>query len=231
MKQLSVVLVETMNSGNLGAVARVMGNFGYSDLLLVKPLCEVDGEARKRSKHALNILKSAKIVDSFGFLRDNFDLIIGTTGKIGTDYNIMRSPILSYELPEMIKGVKGKIALIFGSEEKGLSNEMLSLCDFVVHIPSSKKYPVLNLSHSVGVLLYELSKIENSVLTTHALASAKEKDIILGVIDELINDVKFRAPSEKVTQRKVWRRIIGKSLITKRESFAIMGFLKKLKGK
>lgn len=231
MNKISVVLVETANSGNLGAVARVMANFGLSELVLVKPKCSIDEEARKRAKHAQGVLKGIKVVNDFNVLKKKFDLIIGTTGKIGTDYNVVRSPVLSYELAEFISGKKGKIALVFGSEEKGLSNEHLSLCDFVVHIPSSKKYSVLNISHSVGIILYELSKSINDVRSNHVLASFKEKEVILELLDEIIGGLKFRAPSEKVTQKKVWRRIVGKSMITKRESFALIGLLKKIRKK
>jgi len=229
MKDISIILVGTKTSGNLSAVARVMANFGVSKLLLVEPKCNIDEDARRRAKHAQEVLQGIK-KKSFVSIRKNFDVLIATTGKIGTDYNINRSPILLPEINKSLSGFKGKVGLVFGSEEKGLSNEMLAKCDFALHIPSSKSYPVINLSHAVGIVLYELSK-NVSLRETHKLATRLEKDLMISLLDEIIDSLKSGLPTEKETQKKVFRRIIGKSMITKRESFAVLGLLKKIRKK
>jgi len=99
---LTLVLVETSNPGNLGAVARVMANFNLSKLVLVNPKCSPkDIDALVRSKHAYQILKKAKIVKNLDDVRA--DYLIATTAQLGTDYNIPRSPLSPELLTEKIK--------------------------------------------------------------------------------------------------------------------------------
>ena len=223
---LSIILIQPKTQGNLGAICRVMKNFGLKDLILINPRCKIGLEARKRAKHANDILKNAKIKDE-SYLK-NFHTLIATTSRLGTDYNIPRSPITPDQLIKIINTNK-KIALIFGREDKGLTNEEIKQADFIVSIPTSKIYPSLNLSHSVAILLYELFK-EKENITSHILpASKQEKDHLLKMINQSLNRLEFSTQSKKQTQITIWKRIIGKSFLTKRESFALMGFFKKIR--
>ena len=218
---ITVILVEPKNSGNVGAIARTMANFGCSNLVLVNPRCNhLSQTARNRAKWAQDVLKKAKIKKSI----PKMQTLVATTARIGTDYNIPRSPISPKELSEI---AKGNIGLIFGRESSGLTNEEIKLADFVVTIPASKKYPVMNLSHSVAILLYELSKEDH---TSHIQSASKaEKQQILKMLNKTLNKMDFKTPSKKQTQKIVWKKLLGKSFLTKREAFALMGFFKKLK--
>ena len=218
---ISVVLIEPRNSGNVGAIARVMANFGFSNLILVNPKCNhLSQTARNRAKWAQKVLQKAKVVKNI----PKMDTLVATTAKIGTDYNIPRSPITPSQLSS---SCKGKIGVVFGRENTGLTNEEILSCDFVVTIPASKKYHVLNLSHSVSVLLYELSK-ETHI--SHIIPASKaEKDQIMKMLNKALGKMEFSTKDKKQTQVKVWKRMIGKSFLTKREAYALMGFLKKLK--
>ena len=223
---ISIVLIQPSNSGNLGAVARIMANFELKNLLLVKPKCKIhSSQAEKRAMHGLSVLKKAKIID-FDDLK-KFDYLIATTSKLGTDYNIPRSPISPEQLAKKVN-INKKIAILFGPEDKGLTNEQLSKCDFSVTIPSSKSYPALNLSHSVAIILYELFKNKPNVSSHIISASKKEKQQIMKLINQALNKMQFQTPSKKQTQQIVWKKILGKSFLTKREAYALMGFLKKL---
>lgn len=217
---LSVILVEPKNSGNVGAVARSMANFNFSKLILVNPKCNhLSQTARNRAKWAQDVLKKAKITKSI----PKFDTLVATTAKIGTDYNIPRSPISPAQLSKI---AKGNIGLLFGRESIGLTNEEIKLADFVVSIPASSKYPVMNLSHAVTILLYELSKEDH---TSHiTLASEADKKQILKLLNKKMSKMDFATKEKKQTQIKVWKRMISKSFLTKREAFALMGFIKKL---
>lgn len=230
---ISVILIGPENSGNIGAVARTMKNFGFKDLVIINPKVKVDTiTSRKRSKHAQEIIKKAKIKDKSYLKR--FDCLIATTGKLGTDNNIKRSPITPRQLSSLIKekNLKSKkIGLVFGRESKGLYNEELDLCDFVVSIPTDKRYFSMNLSHAVSVLLYELSLEDKtySKITDHFVyASKPEKEQIMKNLEKIFSQVNFKTESKKDTQRLVWKRIISKSFLTKREAFSVIGFLKKL---
>jgi TrmH family RNA methyltransferase len=218
---ISVVLVEPKNSGNIGAVARVMANFGFEKLVLVNPKCNhLSQTARNRAKWAQIVLKKAKVVKKIPKL----GTLVATTAKIGTDYNIPRSPITPKQLSSLCKG---SVGIVFGREGTGLTNEEILECDFVATIPASKKYPVLNLSHSVAVVLYELSK--ESHISHIIPASKKEKEQIMKMLNKALDKMQFATKEKKQTQIKVWKRMIGKSFLTKREAFALMGFLKKIK--
>lgn len=218
---ISVILIEPSKSGNVGAVCRVMKNFGFSKLILVNPKCNhLSQTSKNRAKWAQEILNKAKVVKKIS----KFDTLVATTAKIGTDYNIPRSPITPKQLSSI---AKGNIGLIFGRESSGLTNEEILQADFVVTIPASEKYPVMNLSHSVAILLYELSQEDH---TAHIqLATKTEKQQIMKMLKSKLNKMDFSTKEKKQTQIKVFKRIINKSFLTKREAYALMGFLKKLK--
>ncbi len=216
---LSVILVEAKNSGNVGAIARSMANFGFSKLILVNPRCKhLSQTARNRAKWAQDVLKKAKVVNKI----PKVDTLIATTAKLGSDYNIPRVPISPKQLSKV---AKGNIGLLFGRESIGLTNEEIQQADFVVSIPASKKYPVMNLSHAVTILLYEISKEDH---TFHIkLATEADKRQVLKLLNQKMKSMDFKTKEKKQTQIKVWKRMISKSFLTRREAFALMGFLKK----
>lgn len=227
---LSLVLIEPETPGNIGAIARVMDNFGITSLVLVNPTCNhLSEEACNRATHGITILKNAKIITEKQL--SSFDIIIGTTARVGTDYNIRRSPLLPVDLARKMTMIKGKkIALVFGRESHGLSNKEIALCDFIVTIPTAKKNPTLNVSHAVAIILYELHRQERSdeLLSPFPPISSKEKKIIYTLIDKRLDAMQFTTPEKRETQKTIWRHILGKAMLTKREAFALLGFFKKI---
>ncbi len=220
---ISIILVEPEHPGNVGAVARVMKNFGFNDLILVNPKCDpCCEEARNRAKWANVVLKKAKTRKK---MPKDFDYLIGTTARLGTDYNIPRSPLTPEQLVEKISN--RKTGILFGPESTGLRNEEIELCDFTVTIPTKKAYSSLNLSHSVAIILYKLSRIK---LKNFPAATGKEKKILLDYIEKSIEKMDFSTKEKKETQRTVWKKVIGKAMLTKREAFALMGFFRKIRG-
>ncbi len=230
-----IALSEVEHAGNLGAVARVMANFDQRNLLLIDPRCSPkDEEARKRAKHALPLLEKARIAQWDEL--DKFDIIIGTTSQLGTDYNLPRSPLLPGELAKKLASAdlaKKKVALLFGPEGPGLSNEQLLVCDFVVTIPTSRKYPTLNLSHAVAVLLYEMSRDAQgkAILEKYPLAGKREKDVALELVNDIMPHLEFTRGKKEETHRRVWKRMLGKAMLTNREMAALLGFLRRTKEK
>lgn len=224
---LSVILIEPETSGNVGAIARVMKNFDFDSLILVDPKCEIDEEAKKRAKHAGDVLENAEIA-SFDIL-DEFDYLVATTSKIGRDYNILRSPMDCEDFAISCDFTK-KVGLVLGREGKGLYNEEIAKCDFVVSISSSVEYPVMNLSHACAILLYEIFKNSDNKRTGDDITpiSADEKKQIMKMIDDCLNKMDFLNEEKKETQRLVWNRLFSKAFLSKREAFAVMGFLRKI---
>lgn len=227
---VDVVLIGTENEGNLGAVARSMLNFNFKNLVLIDPLCDhLSSEAIKRSKHAKAILDNVKIIKIHDLKK--YDFVIATTSKMGNDYNISRSALKPNDLAKKISLINNKkIAILFGRESSGLTNEEISYADYVVSIPTSKSYPAMNLSHSVAIILYEIyhSINEENILSHINIMGAKEKEVILNLFNDIFDKLEFKTPEMKDTQKLIWKRIIGKSQMTKREAFAVIGFLKKL---
>ncbi len=222
---INIILVEPETPGNIGAVARAIKNFGFENLYLINPKCNhLSKESIDRASHAKDILLNAKTI-SFNELQ-KFDYKIATTSELGTDYNIPRSPIKPSELKKIIKP-KTNIALVFGRESSGLNNKEIQQMDFIMTIPTSKKYPSMNLSHAVAITLYELHQKEN--ITSHITpATEKELKQIQKMFNQILDKTEFKTKEKKETQKKVWKRIFSKSFMTKRESFAVMGLLKKL---
>jgi TrmH family RNA methyltransferase len=227
---ISVILIGPKNSGNIGAIARLIKNFGLKDLVVIDPKCRINTiTARKRAMHAEDIIKKTRS-KSLSYLK-KFDYLIATTSKLGTDYNIPRSPIQPEQLAEKLSKIKNrKIGIVFGREDKGLFNNEIALCDYTVTIPTSPSYSAMNLSHSVSIILYELFKQskEQKITDRFIPASNIEKQQVLKMLKKAMKNMDFKTKEKKQTQILVWKKLISKSLLTKREAYALMGFLKKI---
>ena len=218
----TVVFIEPESSGNIGALARVMKNFGLRDLILVNPQCTIDREAKTRAKHAFDVIEKARIVKGFDKIGD-FDFVIGTTGKIVAGYDEVRHSITPRELAKQIKN-KNKIALVFGREGIGLKNEELSVCDIVVHIPTDHRYPVMNVSHAAAVVFYELFSADKRFGSG---ASSREKKILFDHFEKILNRLEGIRDKKKVA--KVFRNVMNRAMIEGKEAHTIAGALNEIK--
>jgi tRNA/rRNA methyltransferase len=233
---IQIIFLEPSHPGNIGAIARSMKNFGLDKLVLIDPRCKIDQEAKNRAKHAQEVLKNAKTFKSLLHMREKLklDYLVGTTAAMGRDYNIPRIPITPEQFAMKAKeiGDRLNIGLIIGREGDGLTNEEILECDFVVSIPAYKEYPTLNASHAASIIFYELFKhlsIKSKNQVGHIkLATEKDKEILMKEINDKIKNIKFATESKRETQRRLWKRLIGKSFLSKREAQALIGFLKKL---
>ena len=152
---LCIVLANPGHDGNIGAVARSMLNFGITDLRVIGRDGEWSDEARNRAKNAQTVLDSAKLVSTFADATSDCSVIVGTSGKREDgDKTALRHFLLPGELPKRLSGIDGRVAMVFGPENKGLLNEELRLCDLLVTIPTWEGYPILNLSHAVSIICF-----------------------------------------------------------------------------
>ncbi len=226
--QLSVVLHQPMYEGNVGSVARAMKNFGFHELVLVKP-CRLKEFSRAMASHAQDLLAEARIAPSLDDALSGADLVVGTTGKrIGEGQRHLRLhlrvPCLTpKELAERLAPWEGKVAILFGPEDCGLSNDELMDCDLVVSIPTSDGYPVMNLSHAAAILLYELSGIGPGEVK---MADGGSLDRLYARYREWLCSIDY--PTHKIEYTMLMlRRIYGRSGLTEREVNTILGALKK----
>ena len=230
---VDVVLVEPEIAGNLGAIARAMKNFNLNKLIVIKPKFDINSEeVRNRAKHANDIIDKIKIVNSIKEL--DYDYKIATTGKLSSDYNLMRTPMTPKEFSEKIKKINhSSMAIFFGRESCGLTNKELELMDFIVNIPTSENYKVLNLSHAATIIFYELFNTEGdkNLKEKYKPIGKNEKETLEKLHTEIISKLEFEMESKKKIQLILWKKIISKSMLSNREAFALMGLLRKIKEK
>ncbi len=225
---IHVVLVELKIPENVGFIARVLKNFGYENLWLYK--CKVTEESFKTAANARDLLEKARKIEDLNSFLSKFNLVVGTTGISGGDYRYFRKPMLTpNELKEFIEG---EVAILFGREDYGLLNEELEMCHVLVKIPTSDIYPVMNVSHAVAVILYELSSKKTS---EEKLATAGDIEIMINKVSELMELIDFPAVRRK-REIVTLRRVLGRARMRDYEFESLMGiftktisFIKRLK--
>ncbi|ADG12936.1 TrmJ/YjtD family RNA methyltransferase [Methanocaldococcus infernus] len=225
---IKVILVHPKYGGNVGSVARVMKNFGFKELRIVGDRKIINDEAKMMAVHAKDILEKAKFYETFDSAIEDLDFIIATSGARGGDRNLKRVPITPRELAEKIKEVRGNIGLVFGREDDGLYNEELDKCDLLVSIPTSEEYPIMNLSHAVAVILYELyiSKVGNKFLDINIREASKEdKELLIKKFNEFI-DKKDIPEHKKELCKIIFKRLVNRAFITGKEAWTLMSAFK-----
>ena len=196
LNSVKVVLVGTTHPGNIGATARAMKNMGILDLALVEPKEFPSDVATFRSKAAKDILEKASVHTSLEEAISECELVVGTSARGRTVPWPVLNPREAAE--EMHKSsLNGKVAIVFGREDRGLTNEELGLCNFHVHIPSDPEYSSLNLSQAVQILAYEirLSYLQdlhvNEEYWDVELANNEQTERLINHMDELMQEVDF----------------------------------------
>lgn len=153
--QIRIVLVETSHSGNIGAVARAMKNMGLGNLWLVNPNSFPDEASYARSSGASDVLDRATVVSTLDEAIADCVVVMGTSARgRKVPWPVIAPPDAAATASEAAKG--GRVALVFGRENHGLSNDELQRCHYHIHIPSNPEYSSLNLAMAVQVMCYEL---------------------------------------------------------------------------
>ncbi|MCE7741164.1 MAG: TrmJ/YjtD family RNA methyltransferase [Candidatus Heimdallarchaeota archaeon] len=229
---LDIILVEPKIGGNIGAVARLCQNFNINKLILVAPQIDHNNnEARQRAKHSHQYLDEAEICDSLENIRDNYAFLIGTSAKAGRNYNVRRQPSYPWELEEILTVTEGKIGLVFGREDRGLSNEELLSCDFLVNIPVPAKFKVMNISHAVAVVLYEIWKLlfqKEAKLTAEKSSSNLEREILFDTFKEIVEALPYEEHRKPIVNHS-FTTMINRSFSTSEEIHSLIGIFKTIK--
>lgn len=155
LDNIRIVLVNTSHTGNIGSTARAMKTMGLSDLYLVDPVSAPDGKSSALAAGAGDVLANATIVSDLSEAVKDCALIVGTSARSRTLPWPMLTP-RECGVKMVQEGQKGPVALVFGRENNGLSNEELQLCHFHVCIPANPEYSSLNLAAAVQTLCYEI---------------------------------------------------------------------------
>lgn len=155
LKNIRIVLVNTSDCRNIGSAARAMKTMGLSQLVLVNPVEMPNGQAQALAAGATDVLANAHVVSSMQEAVADCGLVVGTSARSRTLPWPMLDPRKCGE--KLVKEtVNFPVALVFGRESSGLTNEELQLCHFHVQIPANPEYSSLNLAMAVQTLSYEI---------------------------------------------------------------------------
>lgn len=155
LDNIRIVLVNTSHQGNIGSAARAMKTMGLSDLVLVDPVEAPQSHASALAAGATDILASARIVPTLAEAIADCPLVIATSARSRTlDWPMLTPREMGQQALQ--ESVRGKVALVFGRENSGLTNEELQQSQFHVHIPTNPVYSSLNLAMAVQTLSYEV---------------------------------------------------------------------------
>jgi len=193
---LKVILVEPNGPLNVGSVARLCSNFEVEELRIVSPKCDIFSlEAKKMALKGQKFLEHCKLFDNLEKAIFDCDLVLASCGRIGASKNFFFGS--SEDIFEWALSFKkiNNLAIIFGREDRGLTNSELLLANKTFNIPTSQNNPSLNLSHAVSIVLYELNKSSkkhfNKESEVFNLASSKQIHDSFVEIEEMLLGVGY----------------------------------------
>jgi TrmH family RNA methyltransferase len=232
MENLRVVLVATRNPLNMGAVARAMSNFGAGRLRVVKPFEKAFREARS-AVGAAEVLRSAEECASVEEAVADCGLVVGTTA-IGN--REIKHPLRSLDKagPILRKRLASeRVAILFGSEKKGLSNEDLSYCHWLVHIPTRGEHASMNLGQAAAVCFYELARgawsFEERVGRASASMEMVER-ITESLLGCLVGSGYVGLRGEALAEEKL-RRMVRRFALEEGDAVVFLGMVRKIRQK
>lgn len=253
LDRLHVVLVSPRNPLNIGAAARAMANFGFRDLSVVAPYEEHWREA-KSAVGASDLLENAKHVEHLAEAVADCTLVIGT-GTLA--HRKPEQPVIP--LPELTPCVDaefargGRVALVFGSEKRGLTREDLALCHMLVEIPTDPHQPSMNLGQAVAVCLYELAarrktdvhfrdKNEDVARTVHPdpaeddaapaftrdPACARDLELLAAVVAETMQAASYSPAAMQKANRHDLDLLLRRLALTRSDARRILGLFRRI---
>ena len=158
LPNIRIVLVQTYHPGNIGASARAMKTMGLTDLVLVNPRRFPDPEATRLAAGAEELVENARVVGSLA------EAVADCVQVVGASARLRSLPLPHFDEPDAMArelvehAATAPVALVFGRERSGLTNDEIRLCSHQVSIPANPEYGILNLSQAVQVLAYEAFK-------------------------------------------------------------------------
>ena len=227
--RLRVVLVATRNPLNLGAAARAMGNFAFLRLRVVNPYQVAFREARSATD-AAPLLAQAEEYESVAEAVADCTLVAGTTAGGRRE---LRHPLRRLEEGARLirrRLRSGRVALLFGSEKRGLSNQDLSHCHWLLRIPTREEHASMNLGQAVAVCLYELARETKTPRGPEKIkaAAAGEVERLTGLLLESLAASGYLKPRSGATTREKVRRLVRRLHLPASDAEVWLGMLRKM---
>ena len=229
-----IILMDPSLAVNIGAVARAMKNMGFTNLRLVAPSGtggHVSEPARRMSAGSEEILEAAEVFPSLEGALADLQLVVGCTARKGKG----RKPLLQPKgLPGYLEkyGPDTRLGIVFGREDRGLTNEELDPCNIVLTIPTAPEHSSLNLAQAVLLVCYELAQTKEGtsaqVPPPGSLASSKELEELFAHAREVLLRVGFLHPQNPDRILRVLRRVLGRAGPDSREVTILRGILRQM---
>ena len=226
---MRVVLVAARNPLNIGAAARAMSNFGFRSLRVVSPFEPSFREARS-AVGASEILQKAEVFETVAEAVADCPLVVGTTAVRNRE---LQHPVRRPEYGARLirkRLASGGVALLFGSEKFGLSNDALSHCHWLIRIPTCDENISMNLGQAVAVCLYELVRDSKSERASQGLepASAGELERITTLLLEALHTSGFLTRRRVTDAEERIRRLVRRLNIPARDAVIWLGILRQM---
>ncbi|MFI4938162.1 MAG: RNA methyltransferase [Candidatus Berkiellales bacterium] len=236
LKKVLIVLCRPSHPGNIGAVARAMKNMGLTQLVLVSPNQFPSQQATDRASGADDVLAQAIVVSTFEEAIHSCQWVFGTSARQREFPLPVLTPKQAAEMIKQLSGSEQKIAVVFGNEQSGLSNEELHLCDYHLSIPACPEYSSLNLAAAVQVIAYEIYQTtvnendSDSKPLSRSFIKANSGEV-MGLIkqfEEVAIALKFLDPKHPKKLMTRIKRLFSKAQLETEEVNILRGFLKKI---
>jgi len=227
---VKIILVEPAGPLNVGSIARVMKNFALEQLVLVNPQCDYLGEeATRMSVHAKDVLEAAVCVSTLPEALSGCKRAIATTART-RDNAVLQTP--REVLPWLLETDAQPAALIFGREDRGLSNEELNYAQKFMRIPTDAGYPSLNLASAVAISCYELtqnqpSTVENASIDEE-IASIEVVEGYYEQLESLLLSIEYLYPHTADSRMEKFRQLYNRAQLKTKEVAMLRGILRQM---
>ncbi len=231
-EKIKIVLVETSHPGNIGAAARAMKTMGLNRLSLVNPREYPSAEATSRASGADDVLMNAEVHESLDAAIADCQLVMGTSARLRT----LKWPQLdpretAGRVYEEAGSGSGSVAIVFGRERTGLTNEELALCHYLVNVPTNPEYSSLNVASAVQILCYEIMMRaqDGQPRAAEELGEQPVEQIemqrLYGHFEEALIELDFLDPDNPKHLMRRIRRLFNRVRMTQNEVNILRGIL------
>jgi tRNA (cytidine32/uridine32-2'-O)-methyltransferase len=226
---IRIVLVEPSHPGNIGAVARAMKNMGLERLVLVGPRLFPHAEATARASGADDVLANARVAATLAEGLAGCGLVVATTSRARDQY-FQVADVREAAQRLLLESRRGPVAVLFGSERAGLTNEQLEAAHLLIRIPASESYPSLNLAMAVQIVAYELFRARGvhieAAPAAAALADPLEMERLYEHLGRVLEEIDFRDRTQGGTHLMArLRRLFQRAALDRNEVNILRGIL------
>lgn len=227
--KLRIVLVEPHESGNIGAAARAMKNFGFSDLVIAgRRRDRTDPYSEWWASGAHDIVENARHVETMQEAVADCHMTVATTAARTREIYEELTPAAVAETAAAMLGEDHTLAIVFGREEFGLRQSEIALCQRTASIPTSPTFPTMNLAQSVAIFCYEMAKDLRPARGTSDLATAH----LLHLVEERSRDLlEYVGFLRETNPGRVFEEVLmlaGRSGLTRREASLLLAMIRQI---